>query len=301
MMRFLVLALLAMVELGGCNGATDFGVVPEAPALGGPSAFVWTSDDQSVFLVGQDPANQQALIAVSHDAALDWGQADFPQASTCTAVFGFSMQDVWVAGGSLVLHTTNGSSFKAQAAAPNVGTWRAIWGPSAGTVYVAGDAGLIRTTDDGATFVTVIPSAVSSVWGPGTGDVYACDQAGEIWMAMDGVTFVPQPLLGNYPLNYVGGTSETDVFTGGPNGNLFHSEDHGQTWLPHSGGPAGGQAIWGAPNGEAFIVGSLGLWHTNNGGQSSDFSTTPTGNSISGNLAGDLYVTGSGHLYHRVR
>jgi hypothetical protein len=295
--RFALLTLL----LGGCGGATAFGVVGSAPALGGPSAFVWTADDHSVYLVGQDPANQQALIGVSHDDAIDWGSADFPQAASCTAVFGFGSLDVWVAGGSLVLHTTDGSSFKAQAAAPNVGTWRAIWGPAADHVYVAGDAGLIHTSDGGASFVTVIASAISSVWGSGPSDVYAVDGSGTIWHSTDGSGFDQTPTLGNQPLAYVGGSGAGDVFAGGPSGNLFHTTGAGQSWIPISGGAGGGQAIWGAPNGDVFIVGNLGLWHTTDGGESADFAAAPSGNALSGNLAGDLYVVGGGQLYHRVR
>jgi hypothetical protein len=297
-------ALLWALLLGGCGtgNATPFGIVYAAPALGGPRGYVWVSDDKSVYLVGQDPANGAAMLAVSHNDAIDWGQADITTATAFSGVFGFSALDVWVTGPGLVLHTTDGSHFKAVGTGLTSAMPGAIWGPQVDNVYVAADIGLIHTTDGGTTWGTVIATAIAAVWGSGPTDVYAVDGAGKIWHSTDGIGFTAFATSGGAPLGWVGGSGAHDVFAGGANGNVFHSTDgDGATWTAVATPPESAQAIWAAPNGDVYVVGDLGVWHTANGGLSADTSTAPTGGAIAGNALGDVYIVGSGRLYHKAR
>ncbi|HMA17380.1 MAG TPA: hypothetical protein VKS03_02985 [Thermoanaerobaculia bacterium] len=232
-------------------------------------AAVWAISGTDAFAVGLDGV-------ILHFDRRGWKTERSGTSKSLLAIWGASASDVFAVGrGGTILHF-DGRRWTPQAS-PTRYDLSAIWGSSATDVFAAGDHGTILRFD-GTRWTQPVPSfgyhwRFTALGGTSAANVYASGsrrpsgQLSEkvlegIVLRFDGRSWMPVQGADSQVIEGVWAQSPREVYFSGPaingleevrryDGEGFETVDSESRFSP--------RAIWGAPTGELFVVGSNGF------------------------------------------
>jgi photosystem II stability/assembly factor-like uncharacterized protein len=181
---------------------------------------VWGVSAGNVFAIGV-----QGTVLQSSSA---WQALATGSTETFTRMGG-SSGDLYVAGGSVLLHLGGADTTWTQRTPPGGATLTDVWDNGGGNVYVVGSGGAImHTQNGGASWDTPASNTAAdlyAVWGQ-PGALYAVGAGGVVIRSGDGVTWQRETVdagdLGSLPsLLAVWGTGD-EVFAAGDGGFVIH-------------------------------------------------------------------------------
>ena len=185
--------------------------------------------------------------------------------------------------------------------------WVAVLGFGS-TVFIAGGAGIAMSTTSGAAWnaPTLGTDNFHGLWGLSSNSVWAVGNANNggppVVFHYNGSTWTAAaaPGAATTLLRSIWGTSDSDIFVVGSNGQIFHFD--GMAWTPMTSGVSGVilNDVWGDASNDVFVVGGNGTilhydgaaWHRMTSNTGSDLS------SVGGTGHGDVFAGGRGVLYH---
>jgi hypothetical protein len=212
--------------------------------------------------------------------------------------------------------TTSGGTCTSSACAGGLPGWKretsgttnvlyGVWGSGDTDIYAVGEAGLVlHSTGDGTWAIQSTPATIqnlSGIWGSSNTDLYAVS-SDLLWRSPGTGTWTNGPRPGSLSLNYVWGTSASDVYIVGASGTLFHSTNAGASWDAPSAGTTNDLLCgWSSSPTNAYAVGTMGTV-THFTGSTWAVETQITGADLFGvwgTSASDVYaVASSGILLH---
>lgn len=249
-------------------------------------------------------------VPQSAKAQISWTETTGLPGENISGTWGTSPDNLYASGGYRTLDHFDGTSWSAETH-PSGANRYTLYGVSANEIYSAGQAGyktgnLMRF--DGVSWNTILSTPETElvgVWADGAGRVFAAGD-GRFYV-YDGA-FWSQPALGiatGYNVNRfesVWGSSSTNVYAVGANGNLLHWDGTAATVTQPFGSGFGLNAISGSSASDIFVVGSQGqafhfngtAWSTIVTGTTTNltsvFVLTPTTVLVSG-FGGALFTT----------
>ncbi len=145
---------------------------------------VWGTDENNVYAVGS-VTTDSGYISLWHWDGTEWKPATSKVGGS--SVFGFSENDIWVAGGGVghfdgndwdwVDHySSNSQSFPLDQVLFDNDPYRAIWGTSSSNLYLGNDHGKIIHWDGEKGNLEDIQATqfIQDIWGFAENDIYAC-------------------------------------------------------------------------------------------------------------------------------
>lgn len=174
---------------------------------------VWGADAEHLLVVGKD-------VWLEREAGAWTEHTDRPDAA---GVWGFSREDVWVAGRE-GLHHWDGVAWSA---VPSTSAWVmfAVWGAAPDDVWAAGAGGRLLHYDGARWSEVEGPTRQNllGLWGTRPDDVWAVGQHGTI-LHWDGARWRWRDSGTDELLHAVWGTGPRDVFVVGHGGTVLHYE-----------------------------------------------------------------------------
>jgi hypothetical protein len=184
------------------------------PATSGTTSYlydVWGSAKDDVWAVGEKGT------LVHYDGAAWKATTSTLTSALLHGVWGSGRNDVWAVGLQGAALRYDGAQWKAWASF--AGNVHAIWGSGASDVWAVGAGGSVYHFD-GSTWST--KTAIQPLWGVwGSGqDVWVVGDNSDIERLVGGV-FKPEPAGGSKPLYGIWGSSTTDIWVVGMQGEMF--------------------------------------------------------------------------------
>jgi hypothetical protein len=258
-----------MASMGLATGQSCTIVVTFSPTLSGMRA----GQLQTLF-----SDNTMLTASLSGNATPAWSKESFPSSiAIINAVWGSSSSDVYIVGeyfGSTVVgHSTGTGTWSAFGGPSNVNNLSSIWGTGPNQVFVGGNLGVWRTTGNMIWNQESTPSALAVVYGmSGTtsGDLYAVgdntSSQGHIFHRSTNGTWADEtPTSVNYPVfRTVVQAGASTVWTMGDSGILLITGLPSSTTSWSSVTSFASSELycsWYAPNGDAFVGTTAGVWH----------------------------------------
>ena len=235
------------------NDTTSHSFVWAETTIGSESSLnsVFVFDSANIYLTGSDlwtlSGNQWVTVPVKDQDGFPIGGALANQ-----RIFGFSPNDFWLVGGSLVYHCTGGGRATLYRLLDGLhvmtstdGILRASWGTSSKNMYFVGDKGTIIHFD-GTTWTNlpkVTPYDLGSIYGTSDHDIWACgwnsSTGKSALLHFNGVSWTSDPLSNTVATENMWACDSAGVtfaYSGG--GWLERKRDSGP-WIRDSGVPNG--------------------------------------------------------------
>lgn len=180
------------------------------------------------------------LLMKTTNAGATWTALTSGTTEDILSIDCYDKDTVYASGGNgLVLKTTNGGTSWTVSAYGTTFNYR-IYALSASTIFMGSSGAttgrIIRSTNYGATWQSVTPATFTSgtVYGISFGDAnngVAVSSGINIYRTTDGgATWVSKTGVGSAVIYFAQFVSPTKVIAGDANGNLFVSNDAGETW-----------------------------------------------------------------------
>lgn len=268
------------------------GVASIDPATGLVTAV---ANGQATVMAQGIGARAFALVTISTPElgpVADW-QFDNEPRPSIQAVWGSGDSDVFAVGNSGTIYHFDGQSWTEQSTSVDYDLLD-IWGFSAGDVYAAGRGGTILHFEGGiwSEVESGTSEDLSGVWGSSPDDIFVVGERGGI-LHFDGTNWIPMDSGVNCRFSDVRGSSSTDVFVVGCSGTVLHFD--GTEWSGDSRAIDAGRLdeLWVNGPDDVYLVG-WGAWHFD-GTDWTDLES-PYGylRAIWGAPSGALFAVGSG-------
>lgn len=267
---------------------------------------VWGDGAQLRVAVGE-----QGVILVSEDGGAGWQPrtSSGSKAALLYAVAGSTNGTIFAVGrfGTIVRSRDSGKTWAGLRDIPTNETLMGIYAGDGKHIFAVGDHGtVLRSDNDGdgwAKLSVPVGTLLRGIWGrSGATDLYATGWDGVIVHSQDGLNFQRVQAQTNAWL--WGGYSdpESGVFVVGKEGRVLRSLDHGKTFRPVvTGHPTALTSIWGNGQGDLWITGQAGIFHSEDRGANwvhdksgALLETRRKLNQIWGSPTGELLAVGDG-------
>lgn len=271
-------------------GATSHDYTWEEFTIGDPGYSnalydVWGTDENNVYAVGGVRIND-TTYGVIHWDGYDW--SPLPEASGGYAIFGFGVDDIWIAGGRVVHfngeewepvdhYVTNGQAVVLDQVLFDNRSYTSIWGTSSENLYFGNLAGkIVHWNGSRAELMDVQASeAIRDIYGLDNNNIYAVagstwdNQIGElyklnstVWQLIKSGSFTPVPDQLRGPFETVWISKDGEIIIGA---HFLHRFINGN-WNSQSGPPNFYiERIRGNKPNDLFACGHFGGLAHNNG------------------------------------
>lgn len=227
------------------------GVWGPAAQPSGTAAPIWGVGDQG-----------QVLRWSGYDWVIDT-LVDSKTGMNLEAVWGSSMDDVWmVGGGGVGLHLVNQSSSSMKSTGTTSDLF-ALWGSAATDVIAVGASGTLTHFDGSAWTAQILPAAAGgtlrAVWGSAANQVWLAGDGG-LLMTWNGTTAAKVASSTAASLRALWGSSATDIWAVGDAGTLLHYSSGAWSASSQSGQLTTRTlySIWGLSAKDIWVAGDLG-------------------------------------------